>query len=75
MFFTGSKKLFDRLLVDQARLVELAIDILRELGVLLRVGRVPVVELDVEAVEVLLAPPGDLRDECSGDFPPSPPPT
>jgi len=30
---------------------------------------VPVVEFDVESVEVLLAPPGDSAMNCSGDFP------
>src|SRR5437773_1690989 len=52
-----------RFLVDESRLVELAVDVLRELGIFFRVSRVPVVERDVEPVEVLLAPLCDFRDE------------
>src|SRR6266581_3902212 len=40
-----------RFLVDESRFVELAVDVLRELGIFSRVSRVPVVERDVEAVE------------------------
>ena len=56
-------ELLDRLRVDQARRLELAIDVLRQLDVLRRVGRVPVIEADVESREVLRPRRRDARDE------------
>ena len=49
----GVVELLDRLLVDQAGRLQPPIDVLRQLGVLRRVGGVPVIEGDVEAVEIL----------------------
>ena len=57
------EELLDRARVDQARGLELAVDVLRQLDVLGRVGRMPVVEADEEAVEVLRPRRGDTGDE------------
>jgi hypothetical protein len=59
-------ELLDRLAVDQPGAIETTVDVLRELGVLGRVGRVPVVEGDVKAVQVLLAPGGDAFHQLLG---------
>ncbi len=57
-------ELLDRARVHEPGLLEPAVDVLRELDVLRRVGGVPVVERDVEAFEVarsLRGDPGDQR--------------
>ena len=58
-------ELLDRPGRDQRRhaVAQPAVDVLRQLDVLGRVGRMPVVEADVEAVEMLRARRGDLRDQ------------
>ena len=57
-------ELFDRAGRDQLRVIAQAtIDFLRQLMVLRAVGRMPVVESDVETVEILLATGRDFRDE------------
>ncbi len=56
-------ELLDRPGVDQAGLLEPPEDVLRALGVLRRMRRMPVVVRDVEAVEVALAARGDAGDE------------
>ncbi len=58
-------ELLDRLGVDEAARVEPTVDVLRQLDVLGRVGRVPVVEADVEAVEVLRPGRRDPGDELA----------
>jgi hypothetical protein len=55
--------LLDLLRVDETGGDEAAVDVLAELVVFNGVGAVPVVEADVEAVEVLLAACGDFGDE------------
>ena len=56
-------ELLDRARVDEAGLLEPAVDVLRQRNVLGRVRRVPVVEGDVKALEVARALGGDPRDE------------
>jgi hypothetical protein len=53
----------DGLGVDQAGVAQLAVDTLRQLDVFRRIGRIPVVEGDVEAVQVLGAAGGDAGHE------------
>ena len=55
--------LLDLLRVDETGGDEAAVDVLAELVVFNGIGAVPVVEADVEAVEVLLAACGDFGDE------------
>ncbi len=55
--------LFDRLRIGQARGLELPVDVLRQLDILGRIGRVPVIEADVEAREMLRPRRGDARDQ------------
>ncbi len=57
------EELLDRARVDEARGLELAVDVLRQLDVLGRVGRMPVVEADEKAVKVLRPRRGDAGDE------------
>ncbi len=57
------EELLDGARGDQIVGAQGAVDVLRQLMVLRRVRAVPVVEGDVEAVEVFLAPGGDLGDE------------
>src|SRR5712672_452269 len=64
--FHRIEELLYLLRIDQLRGLQLAVDVLRELGIFFRVGRMPVVELDVKAVEVLFAPLGDSGDEFLG---------
>ena len=58
-------ELLDGLRRDERRhaVAEAPVDVLRQLHVLRRVRRVPVIELDVKAVEVLRARGRDLRDQ------------
>ena len=62
----GIEELLDRAHVDQPLVAQRQIDRLRQFGVLGRVGAVPVVEGDVEAVEVLAPAGGDAGDEFPG---------
>ena len=48
---------------DQAGIAQLAVDALRQFDVFRRIGRIPVVEGDMEAVQVLRAAGGDLGHE------------
>ncbi len=57
------EELLDRLHVDQLVLAQRQVDLLGERVVLRRIGGAPVVERDVEAVQVLRAAGGDLGDE------------
>ena len=66
--FDRIKVLLDRLFVDQARFVEPPVNVLRQIGVLRRFGGVPVVELDVKAVQVLFATGGNVGHECLRRF-------
>ena len=59
-------ELLDRLDVHQTRRLQLAVDVLRQLGVLRRVRRVPVVERDMEALQIGLPASCDLLDERFG---------
>jgi hypothetical protein len=59
----GVEELLDGLGRDQLVLAQREVDGLGEFVVLRPVGRVPVIEADVKAVEVLLATGGDARDE------------
>ena len=56
-------ELLDRLVVSEARGSELAVDVLRQFGVLGRIGRMPVVEADVKSVQILLALGADAPDQ------------
>ncbi len=56
-------ELLDRAHVDQAGVTQAAVDRLRQLDVLGRVGAVPVVETDVKAVQIRLSSAGNARDE------------
>ena len=58
-------ELLDRFRRDQRghAIAQPAIDVLRQLDVLRRVGRVPVIEADVESVEALRPRRGNLRDQ------------
>ena len=53
------KELFDRALLDQAGGAQPPVDVLREEGVFRRVGRVPVVEANVKAIQVARPIGGD----------------
>ena len=57
------EELLDGARRDQLVPAQREVDVLRQPVVLRAVGRMPVVELDVEAVEIALAPGGDLGDE------------
>ena len=57
------EELFDGPGCDEARRLQLAVDVLRQLGVLGRVGRMPVVDRQVKAVEIIFARGRDLGDE------------
>ena len=59
-------KLLDRLRIDEARRFELAVDVLRHLGIFRRMGRVPVIEGYMKAIEVFLALGTDARNELLG---------
>ena len=59
----GVVELLDGLGRNQPGVAQAAVDVLRQLMVFRRIGRMPVVEADVEAVEVLLAAGGNLCDE------------
>jgi hypothetical protein len=59
----GVEELLDDLARDKAVGLQVAVDLLRELVVLRGVGAVPVVERDVKAIQVGLAPRGDVGDE------------
>ena len=59
----GVEELLDRADLDQAVVAQAAVDVLREFVVFDAVGRVPVVERDVEAVEVFLAAGGNVGHE------------
>ncbi|MNT47446.1 hypothetical protein D3C72_1841610 [compost metagenome] len=48
---------------DQARIAQLAVDRLRQVDVFRRIGRIPVIEGDMEAIEVLGAAGRDVGDE------------
>ncbi len=61
--FQRIEELLDRLRGDQLVLAQGAIDVLAQCMVLRPVGRAPVVEADVKAVEVLLAPGGNGGDK------------
>jgi hypothetical protein len=63
MPFCGVEELLDRAHVDQLVLAQCAVDVLRQQVVLGCVGAVPVVEGDVKAVQVALAPGGDAGHE------------
>jgi hypothetical protein len=62
MFFAGSKNC-SMVLLDEAVGLEVAVDLLGQLVILGGIGAVPVVEGNVKAVQVRLAPGGDLGDE------------
>ena len=55
--------LLDFLRVDEARLLEAAVYLLAQFVVFRRIRAVPVVEADMEAVEILLSSRGDFCDE------------
>jgi hypothetical protein len=65
----GVVELLDRLRIDEAGAFQAAKDALRELGVLRRVRRMPVVVGDMEAVEILAAAACDVGDEGFGRLP------
>jgi hypothetical protein len=54
-------ELLDFLAVDEARLLEPRVDVLRELRILGGVGRVPMIEAEVKALQVARAAGGDAR--------------
>ena len=61
--FDRVEKLLDGALFNEAGGLELAVDVLREKSVFVGVGRMPVIEFDVEAVKVLRTVGGDLRHQ------------
>src|SRR5437762_9716778 len=57
------EELLDRLQVDEALSLQPPLDVLRQLDVLGRVGRVPVIEAQVKALEIPGAARGDRSEE------------
>ena len=62
----GIVELLDSPLVYELCTIQAPIDVLRQLRVLRRVRRIPVVELDVETLEILRALSSDASDELLG---------
>ena len=64
--FDGIKKLFDLACFDQSGFAQLAINTLRQLDILGRVSRVPVIKFNMKALQILGALSGDPRDQLLG---------
>jgi hypothetical protein len=64
--FDRIEELLDRLHVDQARFLELQVDVGRQLGVFRRMRRVPVIERNMKTLQIFRTICGDALDELLG---------